>query len=95
MENTCAICGAVIPEGRRVCGACEEVVDKFNSTGCTSFIVPAVNKSDEKTTFRVTVTLENRWADSFDEIMNWLRTACENMAAGDGSFNPEIKIERF
>lgn len=52
-------------------------------------------ENDEKTTFRVTVTLENRWADSFDEIMNWLQTACENMKAGDSSFNPEIKIERF
>ena len=51
--------------------------------------------SGEKTTFRVTVTLENRWADNFDEITNWLQTACENMKANDSSFNPEIKIERF
>ena len=52
-------------------------------------------ENDEKTTFRVTVTLENRWADSFNEIMNWLQTACKNMKANDSSFNPEIKIERF
>lgn len=27
-DNRCVICGAVIPEGRMVCGACQREIDK-------------------------------------------------------------------
>ena len=44
MEDTCVICGRVIPEGRQVCPACEQ---KQNETEDNSRKVPAQTKKTE------------------------------------------------
>ena len=44
MEDTCVICGRVIPEGRQVCPACEQ---KQNETEDNSQKVPAQTKKTE------------------------------------------------